>query len=107
MSVQIRGFEGLTNELDQLRERAESADGANTVSISELFPADFMQTHTDCDSISQFFGHSPWTIEGESDFERIPEDEFDSYVDEHSGFSSWDAMLSAAAREWVTRQVDP
>lgn len=105
MSVQIRGFEEYGEELDRLRDRTDSIDGRDAVSITELFPADFMQTYTEFESIARFFEESPWTVETEDDFEAVPADEFDAYVDEHTGFSSWEAMLSAGAREWVSRQL--
>lgn len=105
MSVRIEGFEELADELDRLAENAAAIDGTNAVSFEELFPPDFMGTHTDADSMAAFLEASPWDVESKADFEAIPEDEFDAYVNEHTGFNSWDAMLSAAAREWVSRQV--
>lgn len=102
MSVQIEGFEELA---DQLEELSASLDVDQNIPIEELFTDGFMATNTESDSISDFFAKSPWTIESEEDFHNIDEDEFDRYVDEHTGFSSWEAMLSAAAREWLTRQL--
>lgn len=98
MSVQIEGFEELA---DQLEERSDSLE----IPMDELFTDGFMASNTDFGSISEFFEESPWTIESEEDFHNIDEDEFDRYVDEHTGFSSWEAMLTAAAREWLTRQI--
>lgn len=106
MSVRIQGFEEFTDELDQLQERAESINGETEVSMAELFPPDFMQTYTNYESIAEFFERSPWTVETENDLQQIPEKKFDAYIDEHTGFSSWDAMLSAAAREWVVQQLN-
>lgn len=102
MSVQIEGFEELA---DQLEELSDSLDVDQDIPMEELFTDGFMATNTDFDSISEFFEESPWTIESEEDFHNIDEDEFDRYVDKHTGFSSWEAMLSAAAREWLTRQI--
>lgn len=102
MSVQIEGFEELA---DQLEELSDSPDVNQNIPIGELFTEGFMATNTEFDSISEFFEKSPWTIESEDDFHNIDEGEFDRYVDEHTGFSSWEAMLSAAAREWLTRQL--
>jgi len=102
MSVQIKGFEELA---DQLEELSDSTDVDRTIPIEELFTDGFMATNTEFDSMSEFFEQSPWTVESEADFHNIDEDEFDRYVDEHTGFSSWEAMLSAAAREWLTRQL--
>ncbi|PHQ38207.1 hypothetical protein DJ69_12680 [Halorubrum persicum] len=103
MSVQIEGFEELT---DQLEELSTSVDVEQDIPMGELFTDGFMATNTDFDSISEFFDESRWTVESEEDFQKIDEDEFDRYVDKHTGFSSWEAMLSAAAREWLTRQIE-
>lgn len=102
MSVRIEGFEELA---DQLEELSDSPDVDQDVPMEELFTDGFMATNTEFDSISEFFEESPWTIKSEEDFHNIAEDEFDRYVDKHTGFSSWEAMLSAAAREWLTRQI--
>lgn len=105
MSVHIEGFDEFKDELEQLSERAKGIDGGNEVPMDELFRPDFMRTHTKFDSLDEFFEESPWTVESRDDFKQIPEDEFDEYVNEHTGFNSWDAMLSSAGREWVARQL--
>lgn len=105
MSVEIRGFEELADELDRLQDRIDEVDGETTVTFDELFPADFMKTYTEFDSIQALFKASPWSVETGADFEAIPEDEFDRYVADHSEFDSWEAMLSAAAREWIGREL--
>ena len=105
MSVEISGFEDFADELDELQERVETIDRKNAVSIAELFPPDFMQTYSEFDSLQEFFEESPWTVEGEADFGAIPEDPFDAYVNDYTGFDSWETMLSAAAREWVGREL--
>ena len=105
MGIEIEGFDDLSDQLSELQENAESVDGENEVSVEELFTEGFMTTHTDCKSFEQFIEQSPWTVKSQQDFEEIPEDKFDKYVDSHTGFSTWEAMMSAAAREWVTRQL--
>lgn len=101
MSVRIEGFEELAEQLEE----ASSSGVDRDVPMEELFTDGFMATNTAFDSISEFFEESPWSVESEADFHSIDEDAFDGYVDEHTGFSSWEAMLSAAAREWLTRQI--
>jgi hypothetical protein len=97
MSVEIEGFDELERNLQDL--------GQEDVPIVELFPPDFMATHTEFDSIAEFFESSPWEVESRLDFEAIPEDNLDGYVDRHTGFNSWESMLSAGAREWAFRQL--
>lgn len=105
MSVQIEGLDELQDKLNDLQNRAESLDGENEVPMDELFTPGFMQTHTRFDSLEEFFAESPWTVETQQDFKQIPTRKFDEYVNENTGFNDWDAMLAAAGREWVTRQL--
>lgn len=106
MSVHIEGFDEFREELDQLKERTKDLDGGNEIPMDELFRSDFMQTYTEFDSIADFFEESPWNVQSQEDFKQIPEDKFDQYVDTHTGFNSWEAMLKAAGREWVARQLN-
>jgi len=99
MSVEIEGLDNLADSLDEV-------SGENTVSMGELFTEGFMATNTEFESISEFFDESPWSVDSQEDFEQIPQDEFDIYVDKHTGFNSWEAMMKAAAREWITRQIN-
>lgn len=105
MSVEIEGFEEMADQLDGLGDGAKSDDATSTVSFDELFPDNFMRTYTEYGSIETFFAESPWAVETEADFKRIPEAELDQYVTEHTGFNSWEAMLSVAAREWLNRRL--
>jgi hypothetical protein len=106
MSVHIEGFEDFDEELQDLQERADELDGRSEIPMDQLFTESFMQSYTPFSSLAAFFDDSPWTVETKEDFKSIPEDEFDRYVDEHTGFDDWETMLQAAGREWVTRQLD-
>ena len=105
MSVRIEVFEGLEEQLRELTDAHESVDGSHEIPMDELFPPDFMRTYTGFDSLEDFFDKSSWTVETREDFEQIPEKDFDEYVHRHTGFSEWDSMLTAAGREWITRQI--
>lgn len=76
------------------------------VSLAELCGPKFMRTHSTFDSFDQFLDESPWTIETHDDFEAIPTARFDEYVTEHTTFDTWEAMLSAAGRQWVMEQQE-
>lgn len=104
MAVTIKGLEGLETELNDLQSRIESLDGE--IPMQELFTGDFMQDYTEFDAFEEFLQQSEWQIETQDDFEQIPEDEFDRYVDETTGFDSWETMLSVAGREYVMRQLN-
>jgi len=99
MSVHIEGMDDLVDSLDNI-------SGETEVPMNELFTEGFMKSNTEFNSFDEFLEKSPWSVETQEDFKQIPEDEFDEYVREHTGFNSWEAMMTAAGREWVTRQLD-
>lgn len=106
MSVQIEGFEEYTDTLAELQEKFDGDPNELEIPMGELFPDTFMRAHTEFESIDSLFDDSPWGIDSEADLRQIPEAEFDEYIDMHTGFSSWEAMLTVAAREWITRQLE-
>lgn len=95
----------LADELDELADRANELDGEHEVPLSELFRDEFMQKHTEHDSIEAFFEASPWTVETQEDLEAIPDDEFDEYVRAETNFESEDEMAGAAVEEYVAREL--
>lgn len=104
MPVEISGLEELEDNLRNLEERIESLGGE--VPISDLFTSNFMQEYTDFATFEEFLEASEWDVDSQADFENIPEKEFDRYVDEHTGFDSWETMLSVAGREYVMRNIN-
>ncbi|ELZ43360.1 hypothetical protein C464_16577 [Halorubrum coriense DSM 10284] len=98
MGVEIGG-------LDELRDQLDDVAGGDQVSFGELFDGAFMRRYTDFNDLDSFFEAGGWEIEGEEDFEAIPDDEFDDHVDENTRFNSWDAMLEKAASEWMADQL--
>lgn len=104
MPVEIKGLEGLEDELHDLERQFESSGGE--IPMRELFTDEFMQDYTEFDTFERFLQESKWDVETQDDFERIPGDEFDRYVDEYTGFDSWKMMLSVAGKEYVMRQLN-
>jgi phosphohistidine phosphatase SixA len=100
MSIRIEGTEEFKQRVDQVASDGRDRD----VRPSEIFTDGFVRTHTTFESIGEFFAESPWQVESDDDFRAIPSAELDAYVDEYTGFSSWETMLSTAAREWILRQ---
>lgn len=103
--VETNGFDELQDELNEMKETAQKLDGENEINFGELFNDSFMQDNTDFESIEAFFEKSPWTIENENDFDAIPESDLDDYVDEHTVFDDWEAMLGQAGENWVAKQL--
>jgi hypothetical protein len=78
MAMKIEGLEQLQRELQELSQKVEALAGEREVSLSELFPDEFMLLHTDFDSIDSMFEASSFTITSQEDFAAIPDDQWDT-----------------------------
>ena len=67
------------------------------VTLEEFFDPEFMDRHTRFSSFSEFWEHGPWSLEGPSDLEQIPEEQLDSYVARTTTFDTWRRMRNRAA----------
>ena len=105
MDIDTSGFDDLINEIEELEKTVNEVDGER-IPFDELFPRPFMQRYTDADDIEIFLDRSRWNIENQEDFEKIPETEFDEYVDNHSRFRTWEQMKSKAGNEWLSTRLD-
>lgn len=103
MSVEIEGLDDLEAELKGLAEGIERAGGE--IPMTDLFTDEFMKSFTQFDSLGAFFDGSPWSVRSESDFDAIPADEFDAYIEGSTNFDSWDTMVRVAGREFLLREV--
>lgn len=100
MGVDIEGLDELEEQLNQL------ADLEGGVPMEELFTQEFMLMYTDFNSFEEFIETSQWTVESQEDFEAIPEDAFDDYVDEHTEFAAWEPMLRTGAERYLQRKLE-
>lgn len=105
MGVEIEGIDDLADDLEQMAEQALGLEGSNEVPFTELMPPAFMSKYTDFESVESFIDESQWDVEGQEDFEAIPDAEFDQYVNENTRFDTWEQMFSKAGEEWMARQL--
>lgn len=97
-------LDDLTNKLKQLQQNAEQISGDNEVPFDELFNEPFMQRHTNntYSSFSKFLNSSKF---GDIPFEKIPDDEWDDWVDKNTDFQSWEDMQTTASQEWISKKL--
>lgn len=98
MDIEIEGLDKLKKQLEEM------ADLGGGVPMVEIFNPEFMMMYTDFDSFEAFLEASPWSVESQEDFEAIPEDEFDEYVNEHTEFPSWDVMFETGGSRYFERK---
>lgn len=101
----VEQLDVLVERFSEMTENAEALAADPPDSLESLFPDAFMAEYTTSRSFRAFLGASPWPIESRSDFDEIPEAEFDTYVQAETAFDTWEAMLDTASRQWFFRQV--
>ena len=105
LDFEISGLDEVRRSLDELEHRMEGISGEHEVAISELFPPEFMATHTEFDSLEGMFSASGFRVETAEDFKRIPDEQWDNFVRSHTEFANWREMLSAGSEEWAARKL--
>lgn len=99
------GFDGTIDDLEDLRVAAEELDGENSVRMEEMFPAEFMEEHTEFGSFAELLQESQWDVEAQEDFEAIPDGPFDEFIAETTDFEDWEEMYTTAGREWISDEL--
>lgn len=98
-----KGFKELEKRLDKMSREAKKLDGEHTVNLTELFPAGFMITHTQSNSIEDFL--SDLGVSDQSTFEALPHEDLDKKVMAETDFDSWDKMYEAGTAQYVGKKL--
>ncbi|KAB1196068.1 MULTISPECIES: hypothetical protein [Haloferax] len=75
------------------------------VTLADLFPPTWVESHTDSTSIDKFVDDSGFDVSDQESFESIPTHKWDRYVDTHTEFDDWQSMLSAAVERYVLERT--
>jgi hypothetical protein len=105
ISFKITGLDEFKKKLNNLNSDIDKLSGEHAISFNELFSVSFMRKHTQFSSIDEMVNKSPFRVESEEDFERIPDAEWDTYVKAKTSFDSWQEMQSKAAQEYFGKKV--
>ena len=99
MGVEIEGLDELQNQLEQL---ANFGDG---IPMTELFDEEFMLMYTEFASFDKLLEEGKWDVESQEDFEAIPQDEFDEYIDTNTEFPDWETMMQTGATRHIEEKL--
>ncbi len=105
MQIKIEGLKDLEKNIKQMERNARKINGTKKVPQNELFPNSFMRKYTQFSSIDAFFNASGFNINNQSDFNKIPDAEWDRYVSGHTKFKNWNEMKGKAAAEWGASKI--
>lgn len=103
--MKIEGLDGLSKKLDKLAKSAKGLDGTHTVSMTDILTSNFISEHTRFANANELFEASGFKCDSQEDFEAIPEDELDKFIQSESSFGSWKDMLGAAGRAWTIKKL--
>jgi hypothetical protein len=106
MKVTLSGFDDFKKHIDKLQENVKKLEGQHNIPFDELFPASFMSKYTDSSSIEELIQKGNFDIKSQEDFEKIPDDKMNSFIEMHTSFLTWNQMITNASEEWSIRQLD-
>lgn len=96
----------MAKQLKSMAKKAKKLNGSEQhVDFSVLFNKSFMQKNTGFSSIQEMFKNSGFSIESQSDFDSIPEAEWNSFVQSNTKFKSWEKMLHEAVAAHTAKQL--
>jgi hypothetical protein len=91
--------------LEQISRNSEELSGEHTIEFKDLFTPEFMNKYTDYKSIGELLQSSGYTINSSEDIEKLPDMEWNEFIQKHTKFSNWKEMNQTALNEYFTRRL--
>lgn len=101
-TFKIKGLEKVRRHLSQLQKNARDLNGKYTLSLDDIFPAEFMREHSSFASIDAMYNASPFRDMKLAD---VPDDQWDAYVKQCTKFQSWKDMKAAGTKKWASKKL--
>lgn len=103
--MRIEGLDELQMKLEKL---AKSAEGLTALILFRWMKCSLQNSFHDTRDFAdanELFGAGGFNAGSQEEFQAIPEDKLDAFIQSESAFSSWQDMLSAAGQEWTTAKM--
>lgn len=100
-----KGFGDLSKKLNQLANNARALGNTKSASLTDILTPQFMSSHTRFQTANEFFEASGFKVDSQADFEAIPEDQLDAFVQSSSSFTSWRELLNTAGAVWAKKKL--
>lgn len=104
-SFEIKGLDKLQKQLKQMEKGAKELDGHHEIPFDKLFTASFMRKYTKFSSFDDLLVAGNFNVKSNSDFEAIPDAEFDKHIAAVTKFKSWEDMLSEATNQYIAKKL--
>ncbi len=93
MHIKITGYYKLPNETEP-----------KLIDFDDIFDVGFMRKYTKYRSFDKFLSGGRFGITCQKDFEDLPEEKMDSFVQKSTKFKSWQEMLDFATDKYILRR---
>lgn len=105
MTMKITGFTELQKKLGDLSRRAQNLEGPRNVPVTELLTPAFLSKCSRFNSAAEMFEASGFAVNSQEDFDAIPDDQWNAFIEQNTSYSNWEEMLKAAGAAWVKREL--
>lgn len=92
------GFKELEKKLASLQEE-------EAVPFEVLFDDTFMQNYTSFQNIQELLKNSGFTISSNEDFQKVPDQEWDEYIQKVTEFPNWEEMKQTAGVQYMKKKL--
>ena len=103
--ITIKGFDEFEHKLDKMAKAAKELNGTHPVPFTKLFNEHFMRKYTNFLSFDKLLEAGGWNVNCQEDFNAIPDNEFDIYINKTTQFNNWKDMMAKASEEYVAEKL--
>ena len=107
--MKIRGLDEMNRKLERMKKNAKELSGKHEVTANDLLTPAFLQKHCEFSSFEQLVRSSSLIEKNEpitkGKFEEIPDDAWDSWIENVTDFPDWKSMLNAAIGEYGSKKL--
>lgn len=104
MSFKITGLKEAQQKLKELSDNAKKLDG-QSVPLSEVLTDAFVSENSSFISFDKLIEASGFKVESQTDFEAIPDKEWDEFILANTRFENWQEMIDAAGLLHAKKQL--
>ncbi len=92
------GFKELEKKLASLQEE-------EAVPFEVLFDDTFMQNYTSFQNIQELLKNSGFTISSNEDFQKVPDQEWNEYIQKVTEFPNWEEMKQTTGVQYMKKKL--
>ena len=93
------------NKIQRTKDNLSKINGTQKYTFKEIFNDEFVSSHTNFQSISDFLNASGLDFSSQESFRNIDICALDKFISDNSDFSSWNEMKTTAGKLLIASQI--